>query len=108
MDLQAVGECAGTDVEAILDLNPELRRWATPAGRHFELKVPAALGRLVSACMASLPAGSLKLHLVKKGQSLAVLARLYGRRVSTIADANAIDEGQRLMPGDELIIPSSD
>jgi membrane-bound lytic murein transglycosylase D len=108
VDLAAVAECSGADVEQILDLNPALRRWATPAGRRFDLRVPRGLSRLVSACVKALPGGALKLHRVRKGQNLTTLARLYGRRVSTLADANAIDESERLLAGTELIIPGTD
>src|SRR4030095_4980674 len=41
VDLRRVAEWAGTSVEAIQDLNPELRRWTTPMGTtDYELKVP--------------------------------------------------------------------
>jgi hypothetical protein len=44
MDLRLIAECAGTPLQQIQTLNPELRRLATPAGRTFAVKVPTGVG----------------------------------------------------------------
>ncbi len=43
-DLRVVAECAGQPVETLRELNPELRRLATPADRSYELRVPPGSG----------------------------------------------------------------
>ena len=47
VDLRRVAEWAGTTVDEIQALNPELRRWTTPVSRtpDYELKVPAGRRR---------------------------------------------------------------
>jgi membrane-bound lytic murein transglycosylase D len=74
VDLAAVAACSGTDVEALLDLNPALRRRATPAGRRFDLLVPPGLASLAAACVNAPTGGSLR-HLVAKSPEPGVPGR---------------------------------
>lgn len=107
-DLRVVAECAGEPVETLKNLNPELRRLATPANRTFALRVPAATGPKVAECVANLPPEkrvNFRTHVVRRGQTLSGIARANGVRTRDIAEANGLPAGRRLRPGTELIIP---
>ncbi|HEV7499552.1 MAG TPA: transglycosylase SLT domain-containing protein [Vicinamibacteria bacterium] len=110
VDLRVIAECAGTGLESLQLLNPELRRLATPANRTFEVKVPPGRGPALRTCLDQLPPEkrvTFRTHTVARGQTLASVARMYGTKVSDVASANAIDasQGKRLAKGTELIIP---
>ena len=107
-DLRAIAECAGEPVEDIRALNPELRRLATPADRAFALRVPSGRARQVSECVVNLPPEkrvNFRTHVVRRGQTLASVARANGVRVRDVAEANGLSLNKRLRPGTELIIP---
>jgi membrane-bound lytic murein transglycosylase D len=110
VDLRVIAECAGTGLDSLQMLNPELRRLATPANRTFDVKVPEGRASGVRQCLDKLPPEkrvTFRTHTVARGQTLASVARMYGTRVSDIASANAIDasHARRLAKGTELIIP---
>jgi membrane-bound lytic murein transglycosylase D len=107
-DLRAIAECAGESVEDIRALNPELRRLATPADRTFALRVPPGRASQVGDCVVNLPPEkrvNFRTHIVRRGQTLAGIARANGVRARDIADANGLSLRKRLRPGTELIIP---
>jgi membrane-bound lytic murein transglycosylase D len=110
VDLRVIAECAGTGLDSVQLLNPELRRLATPANRTFDVKVPPGRGPRLRTCLEQLPAEkrvTFRTHVIARGQTLASVARLYGAKVSDVASANAIEASQskRLAKGTELIIP---
>jgi membrane-bound lytic murein transglycosylase D len=107
-DLRVIAECAGEPVEGIRSLNPELRRLATPADRTFALRVPAGRAQQVSECVTNLPEErrvNFRTHVVRRGQTLASIARANGVRAVDVAEANGIPLAKRLRPGTDLIIP---
>ncbi len=107
-DLRVIAECASEPVEDIQALNPELRRLATPAGRSFALRVPQGRAQTVANCLRDLPAEkrvNFRRHVVRRGQSLAGIARANGVTARDIAEANGIPLRRRLRRGTELIIP---
>ncbi len=108
IDLRVIAECAGEPVESIRLLNPELRRLATPADRTFSLRVPVGRAEAVADCVASLPPEkrvNFRKHVVRRGQTLAGIARANGTTAREIAEANNLPPSKRLRPGTELIIP---
>lgn len=110
VDLRVIAECAGTGLDHVQLLNPELRRLATPANRTFDVKVPEGRGPALRRCLDDLPAEkrvAFRTHTLARGQTLASVARQYGAKVSDVASANAITpaRSKRLARGTELIIP---
>ena len=109
-DLRVIAECAGEPVESIQALNPELRRLATPADRTYALRVPVGRAEAVAACVTTLPPEKrvhFRKHVVRRGQSLASIARANGVSARDVAEANGIPLDRRLRRGTELIIPVS-
>jgi membrane-bound lytic murein transglycosylase D len=107
-DLRVIAECAGEPVEEIRELNPELRRLATPADRTFSLRVPPGRAQTVATCVAELPAEkrvNFRKVVVRRGQTFATIARANGTTARDVAEANNLSLQRRLRPGTELIIP---
>jgi membrane-bound lytic murein transglycosylase D len=108
VDLRVIAECTASPVEAIQQLNPELRRLATPANRTFDIRVPAGQGVALTECLTNLPAEKrvhFRTHVVARGQTLASIARANGVRASEVAEANGLRVNRRVKVGTELIIP---
>ncbi len=114
VDLRAVAKCAGADLEAVQQLNPQLRYAATPPqGGGFEVNVPAGLAEeeAITSCLAALtPAErqAFRVHVVGRGQTLAGVARRYGMTANKIAEINRLGRKKRLASGTQLIIPKAD
>ncbi len=109
-DLDVVAECAGVGTDVISDLNPHLVRGATPAGaRNYEVKLPKGTAAGFKAKYASLPESErvkIAYHRVKKGESIASIARRYGVPKSALIAANDISSSRhRLRSGTMLVIP---
>ena len=111
IDLRRVAEWTGTSVDEIQALNPELRRWTTPL-RHpdYELKVPtgtAEMFREKLAAAAGEELASLKWHTVKRGETIASIARRIrgGFTATELAEANNLSTRSKLRAGQELLIP---
>jgi membrane-bound lytic murein transglycosylase D len=106
--LRTIADCAGAALDDIRDLNPELRRFATPAGRTYGLRVPAGTGERLGSCLQSLPPERrvhFRTHVVRRGQTLAGIARANGIRAVDLADANGLSLERRLRAGTELVVP---
>jgi membrane-bound lytic murein transglycosylase D len=105
--LSVLARAAGVGEKDLLDLNPELRRACTPP-RPYKLKIPSAAGETFAA---SWPAIRSKVrmtfagHVVRRGDTLARVARRYGVPVQGIVEMNGLKGVNRLRPGRELLIP---
>ena len=108
VDLRRVAEWAGTSVQAIQELNPELRRWTTPVrSTDYELRVPDGSAELVRARLAESgpDAAALSWHTVRKGETLLTISRKLKVSRADLADANYLSVKSRVTPGQQLVIP---
>jgi membrane-bound lytic murein transglycosylase D len=109
IDLRRVAEWTGRSIDEIQALNPELRRWTTPVkDSGYELKLPVGTAeafnlRLASASPDELVA--LKWYTVRKGESLATIARKLGVSRLDLAEANGLSTRSRVRTGQSLVIP---
>jgi membrane-bound lytic murein transglycosylase D len=93
----------------IQSLNPELRRWTTPVrDPAYALKVPmgsaeAVNSRLLESVDTEL--ASLKWYTVKKGDTLAGIARKLGVSRADLAEANYMRATARVATGTQLMVP---
>src|SRR5690606_18215819 len=89
IDLKIVAEWSGVTVDQLRGLNPELRRTTTPAGAH-ELKVPVGTATTIQRELASADAllVHFAFHTVKRGETLAAIARRYHVSVAELRSAN--------------------
>ena len=109
VDIRRVAEWAGTPVQEIQDLNPELRRWTTPVrAAEYELKVPVGVAAMINARMTEQgldDLAPLSHYTVKNGDTLLSLAKKLRVSRSDLAEANYLSTKARLETGQQLIIP---
>jgi membrane-bound lytic murein transglycosylase D len=108
IDLRRVAEWTGRSIDEIQALNPELRRWTTPLKTEYELKVPIGTAerfrtRLASASPDELVA--LTWYTVKKGESLATIARKLRVSRLDLAEANHLSTKSKVRAGQSLVVP---
>ena len=111
VDLRRVAEWTSTSIDQIQALNPELRRWTTPAkDTQYQLKVPAGTAEIVLARMVDAPAAALttlKYYTVKKGETLAAISRKLHVSNADLAEANYLPgKTPRVTTGQRLMVPS--
>ncbi|HWF83817.1 MAG TPA: LysM peptidoglycan-binding domain-containing protein, partial [Vicinamibacterales bacterium] len=109
VDLRRVAEWAGTTIDEIQSLNPELRRWTTPLkDAEYQLKVPSGTADRVEARLSDAPVAdlaSLKWYTVKRGDSLPIIARKLNVSRTDLAAANYLPVTARVKPGEKLMVP---
>jgi membrane-bound lytic murein transglycosylase D len=109
VDLRRIAEWTGAPVEAIQDLNPELRRWTTPVrASNYALKVPEGTAELVRTRLESADSeelAPLKWHTVKSGETLTSIARKLRVSRTDLAEANYLPRKSAVKAGQQLIIP---
>lgn len=108
-DLRRVAEWAGTTIDTIQALNPELRRWTTPVkDAQYVLKVPAGTSDAVNRRlgeMADIELVSLKWYTVKRGETLPAIARTLRVSRSDLAEANDLRVTAPVAAGQRLLVP---
>ena len=109
IDLRRLSTWIGTPVETIRGLNPELRQWMTPLeAAGYELKIPQGTGDILRAHFEQTdPAQftTISWHTVKKGDTLASVAKKLKVTRAELAEANSLSIRARLDVGQQLIIP---
>lgn len=109
LDLRRVAEWAGVPMDDIQKLNPEFRRWTTPVKKgEYAIKVPAGTADRVRDGLAAAAPGQLnamQLHTVKRGETLASIARKLQVSRADLAEANYLRATSRVAVGSKLFIP---
>ena len=109
VDIRRVAEWVDIPVQTIQELNPELRRWTTPVrATDYELKVPMGTSDIVRQRLAEsdpTELATLNRHTVKKGETLASIAKRLKVSRADLAEANYLTVRSKVRPGQQLIIP---
>ncbi|MGE0361194.1 MAG: LysM peptidoglycan-binding domain-containing protein [Vicinamibacterales bacterium] len=109
VDLRRIAEWANVPADDIRALNPELRRWTTPVrDSAYRIKVPAGSAAAVAeahAATAPEDAASLQFYAVRKGESMATIARKLRVSRTDLAEANYLRANARVRPGQKLVVP---
>lgn len=109
IDLKVAADIAGITHEQLSELNPAFHRWATdPSGPHY-LLVPTEVADLFEQNVAQLtPEQRLNatIYTVKKGDSVASVAKKFGTKVEVVREINELPSGP-LVVGTDLRVPSS-
>ncbi len=107
MILEKVAEGMKIPVEQLRQLNPELRRWQAVPG--YNLKVPLGTMRSYATWAGIEPPGpdpsESTFYKVRRGDTLARIARRFGVRTGDIIAENNIRRPNRLRIGQVLTIP---
>jgi len=107
-DLRLIARCAGCSYGEIKELNPEIRRWVTPPQfSRYTLRIPAGKKETFLANYAAIPPEQKikwERHEVRKGDTLAGLAKQYNTTPEAIRDINGLRKN-RITPGKHVLIP---
>ena len=109
VQLKSVAEKLDVDPADLTQLNPELRRDATP-DVPYALRVPPGKRELLTAELDKLPKWSppkveYVLHRVRRGETLSLIALRYRTSIQRILEANNIRSTWMLRVGQRLKIP---
>ena len=88
--LSVLASYAGTDVEELKDLNPELLRATTPPGR-YTLRVPPGASGITNRALARIPAGQrldFQSYVIRKTDTLAKVATRFKVSPEDLLQAN--------------------
>jgi len=109
VDLTTLAECAGTDVETMRELNPELVQWCTPPGiKGYRLRVPQGSSAKFAKAYAAIPESQKRdwiVHTIRRGETLSSIAARYGIPIGIIQETNHFATSRRLSVGKTLAIP---
>src|SRR5688572_652396 len=109
LDLRRVAEWAGVPMDDIQKLNPEFRRWTTPVKNgEYTIRVPlGTAGAVRDGLAAAAPnqLNALQFHTVKRGETLATIARKLRVNRTDLAEANYLRTNSRVVAGARLVIP---
>ncbi len=108
-DLRVIADAAGTTVDEIQRLNPELLRWFTPPNYpNYEIKVPAGTAQMLVENMEKLPPSkriAFQMHKVRRGETISKIAKRYGTSVGPILYINNMKSAKYLKPGTVIAVP---
>ena len=108
--IRIVARAAGTYFKEIKDLNPEIRGDYIPSGNH-QVLIPKGTAEgfqdrfqgLLKRYLAELRG---QIYVIKKGDSLSLIAEEFGMPLSALIKCNDLDPRRPIHPGEELIICS--
>jgi membrane-bound lytic murein transglycosylase D len=110
-DLRVIAEAIDLPVEELRDLNTHVLRWTTPPDDpDFQLILPKGYAGKFNEQISSLPESKRVLfreHIVKKGETLGIIARKYNTTSAELIQANNLGKTPVLRAGRSLIIPIS-
>jgi membrane-bound lytic murein transglycosylase D len=112
LDLAFLAESAGTTPEILADMNPELIQSSTPSAfpGGYPLKIPKGKTNLFAENMKNIPESARRsylVHTVRKNETLAKVASIYGVNRNDLAEANNISVKSKIYAGVKLKIPVS-
>jgi membrane-bound lytic murein transglycosylase D len=109
VDLDVIAECAGTDIDEIRELNPELRRWSTPPNvSAYTLRIPAGRADSFLEKLAKIADENLftfDTYTVKKNDTLKKIAAKTKIPVNVILELNSLSALAKVSAGNELKLP---
>ena len=107
VDLNVAASAAGIPLADLRHLNPGCSRWATdPDGPHH-LVLPIHKADSFTARLSEMPEHERlpwKRHVVRRGETLAMLANRFGTTPDTLREVNQLD-GNRVRPGNVVRVP---
>ncbi|MEO8064345.1 MAG: LysM peptidoglycan-binding domain-containing protein [Pseudomonadota bacterium] len=109
LDLTLAAELAGITLDEVYELNPGFHRWATdPAGPHFLLlpRDTADAFRRNLELLSPDERVRVSLHTVKKGESVATIAKKYKTQTIVVRNMNNLGT-EPLVVGAELRVPTA-
>ncbi len=110
-DLSLIAKACEMPLEEIKELNPELRRGVTPPNEpEYEIKIPFVKKNLFTRnfeALQPLEKFQFKTHVVKKGETLKGIAKLYRVDLDPLFEINSMNKKSSLSKGMNILIPVS-
>ncbi|HEY6906111.1 MAG TPA: LysM peptidoglycan-binding domain-containing protein, partial [Ignavibacteriaceae bacterium] len=112
VDLNYIAQSCNTDLETLLDMNPELTQMSTPRNYPggYDLKIPKGSSDKLVASLQNIPDNAKRnymVHTVRRGETISRIAARYGISPQDLASANNISVRSKLYSGVNLKIPVS-
>ena len=108
-DLQLIAKTAGVTYEEVKELNPELRQSVTPLGYDdYRLKLPVGAKTAFEERFAQIPEWEKTVwlkHVVRRGETLASIARKFGTTTATLRDINHLRRSS-VRIGGTILVPT--
>ena len=108
--LADLAQSPSLDLESLQALNPELKTGVTPRQPEgYNLKVPTGQAEAARLAFAAAPTAKLpgpKRHTVRKGESLASIAKRYGVSKTSLAESNGLAATAKVSRGEVLVVPA--
>ncbi len=109
IDLSVAADCAGTTLEEIKRLNPELRRWCTPPdAESYVLKIPEGTSERFIETLASISVTerfTIDRYTVRRGDTFRRISRRTGVPVDVILTLNSTAKIIPLTQGSTIYLP---
>jgi membrane-bound lytic murein transglycosylase D len=109
IDLTIAAECAGTELDVIKKLNPELRRWCTPPdATHYILKIPEGAKEIFLKNLLSVSEDerfTIERYAIRKGDTFKKIAKRTGVPESVILSLNSMEKIIPLKVGSKIYLP---
>ncbi len=113
--LTSVAKVSGVSPEILRSLNPVLVKGVTPPGGLYRLRVPAGTGTDIHAALmerksAAGPAHAATrgdVHVVRSHDTVSGIAKRYGITIADVRRWNNLATGDRIRPGDRLIVAAA-
>ncbi len=108
-DLKVIAECCNCSYKEIKELNPELKRWATPPSYYnYKLRIPYGTKEIFLENFNKIPPEeriTFRRHKIKKGESIWSIASKYKIPRDMLIKMNKLKKPYRIRAGKYLIIP---
>ncbi len=109
IDLGILAECAGTNLETIKELNPELTQWCTPPNyKGYQFRIPYGTSEMFKENYSKIPDErklDFEIHTVRRGETISRIASRYDLTSNVLLEVNGLSRPRRLKIGSTLIIP---
>ena len=109
VDIDVIAECSETSVEAIKELNPELRRWCTPPDvEEYTLRIPEGKKENFVKNLSQIPEKerfTVDIYRVKKGDTFKKISKKTGIPQQVILDLNSLEKVIPLKASTEIYLP---
>lgn len=108
-DIDVIANCAETTPEVIKELNPELKRWATPINlKEYKIRIPPDKKEVFLENFSKIPEEkrfSYDTYVIQKGDTINKIAKKTKFSTIVLYEMNGREIFKNLKPGTKIMIP---
>lgn len=109
VDLDIIAECLQVDLNTVKELNPELKRWATPMNvKEYTIRIPEGKKEEFLENLNKIPPEkrfSYDVYIAKKGDTVAKIAKKLRLSTAVLYEMNGTEIFKNLTPGTKIMLP---